>query len=73
VSDLELVPVQPSAERTTAGPELLGPGMGVPVHGVVAAAVAASRHCKSVLPRGHMSLELGACLSQLGLKSLSHA
>ena len=70
---LELVLVQPSAERATARPEPLGAGKGFPVHGVVAAAVAASRHCKRVLPRRHMSLQLGACLGQLGLKSLSHA
>jgi hypothetical protein len=63
---------QPSAQIATTGGELLRAGAGGPMHRMLATAVAATRHRKRVLPRGHVGLELGRGSSQLCFEALLH-
>src|SRR5438045_8920793 len=71
--NLELVLAEERAQIAVARRQRLGAGVRGGVERVVLGAVAAAAHREGVLPRGHVSLELGAGGGQLVLQSVMHA
>ena len=64
---------QPRAKIPAARLELLCPGLGLPVNGVLTPSVTASSHRECVLPARHVLLKLRQGTPQLSLQPIPHS